>query len=81
MTFQSAMSKICPIMSARYNSVNLSYENKPVFVNCVCDRCMAFTVTKTHESLPSGSALYDIEGDELPYNQKEGYCNYFQGFV
>lgn len=74
MTFKEAKSKICPFMSARFNlSVHprLNDFNK---VYCVVSECMSFVVTKTNASLPSGSALYDIEGDELSFDLKEGFC-------
>jgi hypothetical protein len=66
MTFSDAKFKVCPFMSARLNDFNK--------VRCLVSDCMAWVTTKTHESLPSDSALYDIEGDELPLMKKEGYC-------
>lgn len=74
MTFKDAKSKICPFMSARFNLSSHSRMNDFNKVHCLVSECMAFVVIKTHESLPSGSALYDIEGDELSFDLKEGFC-------
>lgn len=78
MKFSEAKAKLCPFMSARFNLALRSDsgypQDKPNIFNCCVSNCMSWVTTKTHESLPSVSALYDIEGNELPFADKEGYC-------
>jgi hypothetical protein len=74
MTFHDAKYKVCPFMSARFNLSSSPVLNDPNKIKCLVHDCMAWVTTKTHESLPSDSALYDIQGDELPLMKKEGYC-------
>jgi hypothetical protein len=74
MKFSEAKSKICPFMSARFNLSSHPRENNPNLFYCSVNSCMSWVTTKTHVSIPSGSALYDDIGDELSFSDKEGYC-------
>lgn len=74
MKFSKVKGKICPFMSARFNLSFHPRDNVPNIYYCTVERCMSWVTTKTHLSIPSGSALYDDIGDELSFGDKEGFC-------